>query len=249
MAAQDVVAAPLRNSRACAKSAGGAASKRRASPLDGWRKPTFSACSACRPMPRPGVPHSRVGDQWMAARRQVNADLVRSAGVQAAFQPASSHPHGRQRTSVRPGRPEPRPPSGCAMPGHVRWGHRSGTRRAEPTPCTIARYSRCTSRAAISRDSACHRWAGLADDHQAGRVLVEPVHDAGAWQRGGRGIAVEQPVQQSCRSSCRGRMNDEAGGLVSAPGRRRPHGPRRARSARGGTPGSPAVGTSSTSSR
>src|SRR5204862_1230292 len=52
------------------------------------------------------------------------------------------------------------------------------------------------------------------DDHQSRRVLVEPMDDAGARQRGARGVAGEQRIEQRSRPVARRRMDDHAGGLV-----------------------------------
>ena len=53
-----------------------------------------------------------------------------------------------------------------------------------------------------------------AHHHQARGVLVEPVHDARARQRGGVRVAEQDAVEQRARPVARGRMHHQAGGLV-----------------------------------
>ena len=94
--------------QACAKSAGSGASNASGSPAQrDARTPAASACSAWRCMPSAGAPAvQRVADQRVAARRQVDADLVRAAGVQRAAQRAAAVVACRgSSTSVRAGLP------------------------------------------------------------------------------------------------------------------------------------------------
>ena len=98
--------------------------------------------------------------------------------------------------------------------GRGRSARRCASALRAATPCAIARYSRCTSRAAIARTSAVTRGSVLADDHQPRRVLVEPVHDAGARQRRGPRVIVPASRSAACPTNCRRPDARPAGRLV-----------------------------------
>ena len=51
-------------------------------------------------------------------------------------------------------------------------------------------------------------------DHQSGRVLVQPVHDAGAGHLGQLGIAVQQAIEQGAAPVAGAGMRHQPGGLV-----------------------------------
>ena len=118
----------------------------------------------------------------------MHADLVRAAGLQPAGDQA------RDRLAVAPAKRSQQLPMRDrrrGRPAHGRLSRACGWRSsgASIVPCgragapqTRARYPRSSGPSRLGRrtapDSAPVRLVGLGDDQQAGRVLVEPVHDA-----------------------------------------------------------------------
>ena len=88
------------------------------------------------------------------------------------------------------------------------------------SPCTSARYSRWTVRAAKLPDQIGLRFGRLGDHQQAARVLVEPVHDARARQRRQRRRVMQQRVEQRAVAIAAARMHDQSGRLVDDEQRR-----------------------------
>ena len=93
-----------------------------------------------------------------------------------------------------------------------------------------ARGTRARLRARrAARTSAVCAARVFATTMQAARVLVEAVHDAGARQRGGAGVVVQQGVEQRARAGCRCRDARPGRPACRSPAVRRP----RTRSASG----------------
>ena len=59
-----------------------------------------------------------------------------------------------------------------------------------------------------------HGGPTLGHQHQAGGILVQPVHDAGARQAGSAGVMGQQPVQQGAAPMPGGGVHHQTGGLV-----------------------------------
>ena len=72
-------------------------------------------------------------------------------------------------------------------------------RRERGRPRTSARYSRSSSRRAHELLQAPVRLLRARDDHQPGRVAVEPVHDPRPFLLAARGAVREQPVRRASR--------------------------------------------------
>ena len=141
------------------------------SPERGCANASRAACSAWRCMPSAGrAAVERVADQRMAARREVDADLVGAAGVQRAAQRARSR---RSRASARrrcaPACPTPTTAMRDARPS----GRGRSARRSSSAPCAArrarARGSGAGPRARRSRAPARSPRQRPADDHQARR--------------------------------------------------------------------------------
>ena len=82
------------------------------------------------------------------------------------------------------------------------------------TPWQIARYVRLISRRSSAAVNAVWLWQRARDEQQPARVLVEPVHEAGARQQRELGIAMQQRVLQRARAIAGAGVHDEADGLV-----------------------------------
>ncbi len=201
--------------QAAAKSAGGSASKASGAPSAGWRSASAKACSACRCMPSArGTTVQPVGQQRVAEVRQVHSDLVRAAGVQRALQRADAraHPQAAHIGACRLAAGAHR----HAQPGRRVAADRCVDRLLGRRHCAVGQCA--VAPLHLARGDRPHqrrdRRRRLAHDHQAGGVLVEPVHDAGARQRRGAGMVREQPVEQRARPVARGRVHHQSGGLV-----------------------------------
>ncbi len=165
----------------------------------------------------------------MADMGQMDADLVGAAG----FQPAGEQ--ARHRLAVGAGialqhlpmgdRPRGRPSRTAILSRACGWRPSGASTvplrpvRHAPDEGEIAALQRAGA-AVIGelRGQPPVRAVGLGDDHQAGGVLVEPVHDARPLHAADAGQAVaamgDQRVDQRARPVAGGRMHDEAARLV-----------------------------------
>ncbi len=154
-----------------------------------------------------------VAEQRMPERGQVHADLVRAPGFEAALHErggAEALDDVDVRARGLAGRDD---------------GHLGALRRMAPDRRVDRRRAREVAehdRDVLALDAARRqlpdeidlRGPGLRDDHEPARVLVEPVHDARARQRGQRGRVMQQRVLQRAVAVAAARMHDEAGRLV-----------------------------------
>ena len=158
---------------------------------------------------RRGAAVQVVGQQRVAARSQVNTDLVGAAAVQAA--PYRADTGGKsQARHVGAGRLAP-----------CHYGHSDARYRI--TAYRGFNRKRCCGDFAVRQGQvlaanltcgnrarqAGHRGQGFGNHHQARCVLVEPVNNAGPRQLKSATVVRQQAVEQGAAPVSWGRMNDQ----------------------------------------
>ena len=127
-------------------------------------------------------PYCGIADDGVADRREVGADLVGAAGLEAdveqrfAGQPLATSKWVTRRTRAAPADHDAAPGHG----GRGRAARRSCRSARAGSPRPGRRTRGVTSRAAIIALSARVRLGAAGDDQQPRRVLVEPMDDPGA---------------------------------------------------------------------
>src|SRR6185312_2232866 len=154
-----------------------------------------------------------IADDRMADRGEVDADLVRAAGLQRALD--------ERRDRVALAWRDMRARRAAALDdGHRRARHRmaadrriDGDRALDVAPCDREVVAMHVARGERARQRGL-RLRRARDDEEAARVLVEAVHDAGARDAGERRRVVQQRVLQRAAAVARARVDDETGRLV-----------------------------------
>ena len=163
-----------------------------------------------------------VADERQVLAREVDADLVRAARVEAAGDPgdgqaldgAPAHAAGT---------------SACRLGAHARAAGEALEAGAAARIAADRRLDDEVGRGGAEREGPVLALDGAllklahevrlggkraGDDHEAGRVAVEAVDDARTGHLAELGIAPQQAVEQRAAGVARARMHDETGGLV-----------------------------------
>ena len=163
-----------------------------------------------------------VADERQVLAREVDADLVRAARVEAAGDPgdgqaldgAPAHAAGT---------------SACRLGAHARAAGEALEAGAAARIAADRRLDDEVGRGGAEREGPVLALDGAllklahevrlggkraGDNHEAGRVAVEAVDDARTGHLAELGIAPQQAVEQRAAGVARARMHDETGGLV-----------------------------------
>jgi hypothetical protein len=168
----------------------------------------------------PAEPEARhavrpVADDWKLDRSEVNADLVRSAGLEPYLEervPREELGNGEVRHGLPRRRRIDRLPRWIAP---VTADGRIDPAAPRPRPAANERRVLALERAAAHESlQASMCFFSARDDEQAGRASVEPVHDARTVHGTARSAVSEERRSECPRGVAGAWVYDDAGGLV-----------------------------------